>query len=407
MGASRASPVKATYALFPRDGALCRVCLLAILLLLCASARVTGAEFLRVGYINASVSQPWKNYPQLFNLTYTHIITTFGVPDASGAIDWVDASDSFVIQRIHEAQAAGSKVLVSIGGSTVSYKVYVDIAADPDAKANFISNALAFVTNNDYDGVDANFEGWWYPDVGTITALQRDNVDQLILDLAQAVKAARPGALFTVTLAPLYFLPVSPSAGVVNSDLVDMAHHMGYDFMDNATQPNGPFRAPGTAQWLYWSEGPVERSVRGAFSYLYANGYDLFKITGGVPFYVTDYASWDSVRADADWPSVGLHVSYLEKQHPVDGRWVNDAEAIDAKIAEYREIGLAGVMVWQVGEESPTGDLSQALYAAATRTEPWSFPRMVNFQPPLAECPDPYTRDNGTAYGTRGDYGWR
>ena len=47
----------------------------------------------------------------------------------------------------------------------------------------------------DYDGVDANFEGW----TGGTKVADRDSVGQLILDLARDVKDACPGALFTVT----------------------------------------------------------------------------------------------------------------------------------------------------------------------------------------------------------------
>ena len=410
MDASRASPIKAAYVPIFMKGTRGFLSLFSILLL-AAPVSFSHAEFARVGYIN-SASSAWENYTQLFDHTYTHIITTFLIPDGTGAIDPYDAAKPVVVEEgdnpfgivlINRAQAQGSKVLVSIGGSTVSYKVYTDIASDPNAKANFIANVIDFVSTYDYDGVDANFEGW----AGGTKAADRDIVDQLILDLAQNVKDACPGALFTVTLAPLYYLPASPSATVVNSDLIDMAHHMSYDFMSQKYPPNGPFRMPGSVLWLAWDEGTVERSVWGAFSYLYAKGYNLSKITGGIPFYLTDHSSWDSVRNDTDWSLVSLHASYLEKQHPADSRWVNDPEAIEAKIAEYKKIGLSGVMEWQVGKEGTTGDLSQALYDAATKQDPLVMPLTINFMPPLADCPGSYRRDSGGAYGLRGDYGWQ
>ena len=108
---------------------------IALLLTLFFHARASArAEFSRMGYINYSVGQPWKNYPRLFDRTYTHIIATFLIPASDGTIDAVDAADSFGAWVFPDAQAAGSKVLVSIGGSTVSYQVYIDISGDPAAK---------------------------------------------------------------------------------------------------------------------------------------------------------------------------------------------------------------------------------------------------------------------------------
>ena len=101
---------------------------IALLLVLFFLAPVPArAEFERVGYINTREGGVWAHYDQLFNRTYTHIIVTFLIPDSSGAIEAYDAVDSFGAWIFPDAQAAGSKVLVSIGGSTVSYQVYIDI----------------------------------------------------------------------------------------------------------------------------------------------------------------------------------------------------------------------------------------------------------------------------------------
>ena len=391
--------------------------------LLLSPAAYTQVDFLRIGYINSAETPPWAKYDQLFDGTYTHIITTFLIPDNTGAIEAFDSANSFGSWIFPDAQAAGSKVLVSIGGSTVSYKVYTDIAGDPVARQNFIDNVVTFLSVPDtpdveYDGVDINFEGWWFGDVGYIDPGQLAQVDQLTLDLAQAVKAADPNDVVTVTLAPLYFLPVSPSSSVVNSDSIDLAHHMSYDFMSNDAQPNGPFRAPGTQQWLYYNEGPVERSVWGALNYLDSRGYNFGKITGGVPFYTSDRQTWNDVRDDADWAAIALHSDYLEKQDPVFDYWANDTEAIDAKIDEYKNLGLRGVMVWEVGDEGgqngdpgkPQGDLSEVLYGAATRPKPiptpWPFPKRINYQRVFTDIPEGFVKDNGSLYGTSGEYGW-
>lgn len=417
--------MKATYAPGYSGGVGCLFRHIAILFLLAVSAPVSRAEFARVGYINSREGGIWDHYLQLFNGRYTHIITAFLIPvvDATGAADGsvinVDAADSFGALRVQEARDNGINVLVSIGGSEVPYQTYLDIDAntyDPGARARFISEVVTFVDNNNYNGVDMNFEGWGEG----ISEEDLEHIDQLILDLADAIRAdGHADRLVTVTLAPLYALPVSPSPSVVNDARITMAHHMGYDFDGVRTLPNGPYRVPGNTDGL--SGG--ERSVYGAFSYLQAQGYDLSKVTGGVPFYTYGDGAWigipwNTIRGPVGyWSSIALHPDYLEKWDPETSYWANDAEAIAAKIAEYRKIGLAGVMVWQVGHEGVEGDLSTALYNAATSPDPaLVFPQMLNFQPPLAGAPASAKPDSGGPYGLRvfdagggstGSYGWR
>lgn len=421
MSPSRPSHVEAPGAPFRVDGTARLLCVFVLvpLILFALPVASSGADFARVGYINSPRPPPWDQFGRLFDGTYTHIISTFLIPDSSGAVVAEGALTSFHGGRVRDAQEAGSRVLFSIGGSEVSYKVYMDIAADPVATQTFIDNIVAYLTapyptfpGVEFDGVDINFEGWSKEDVGNISPLQKAAVDGLILDIAQAVKDERPGAVVTVTLAPLYFLPVSPGPAVVNSPLVDMVHHMSYDFnWDNAAQPNGPLRALGRPLWLYWGEGPYEWSVWGALNYLQDKGYTLSKVTAGVPFYayvankVTD--EWTDIRAATDWASIGLHPDHLEKRHPANGYWANDPEAAAAKTGRYREIGLAGVMVWEVGDEGRDGDLTAAIEAAATRDEMGPLPWNICFQPHLAACPDSFVPDNGSARSPMGDFRWR
>jgi len=162
----------------------------------------------------------------------------------------------------------------------------------------------------------------------------------------------------------------------VNSDLIDYAHHMSYDFFwGTMKSASGPFRAPGEILYPYMESSPIERSVYGSLNYLFNKGCSASKMTSGIPFYSTHVEAWNQIRDRADWASIPLDPDYLEKLEMEEARynWVNDPEAIAAKIREYKNLGLQGIIVWQVGLEGTTGDLSAAILEAASGGLPPSY----------------------------------
>jgi GH18 family chitinase len=314
-------------------------------------------SWVRIGYLAYTYGGNWDQFPQLFDGTYTHLLTAFYLPDSAGNLRPVAATTTFTATLRQQAKAAGSRLLFSIGGSAVPYTVYTAIADNPTARQNFISNTLGFLQSEGYDGVDFNFEGW----DGSMTMEHRNKVIGLLADTAEAIKNLNPAYVTTTALAALYYLNLSADCALINSSKLDLAHHMGYTFNSGSSGPNGPWRAPGTVQYIWPGTEYTERSVYGALTYLQSKGCNMRKITGGLPYYATNQSAWNQVRSAADWPAVSLHSDYLEKQHPSLGYWVNDPDAVAAKVAAYRAFGLAGVMVWQVGHEGPTRDLSAAL----------------------------------------------
>lgn len=316
-----------------------------------------ASTWARVGYIAYAYGGSWEQFSQLYDGTYTHLISAFYLPNTAGNLTPEAATSTFTPALRQLAQAAGTKVLFSIGGSAIHYTVYTAIADNPTARQNFVNNTLSLLQSGSYDGVDFNFEGW----DSSMTAVHRDKVLGLLSDTAQAVKDANPAYVTTTALAALYYINLSADCALINSSRIDLAHHMGYTFNSNTSTPNGPWRAPGTIQYVWPGTEYTERSVYGALTYLQSKGCNMQKITGGMPYYATTEQAWNNVRSAANWPSVPLHTNYLEKQHPTQGYWVNDPAAIAAKVAAYRAFGLGGVMVWQVGHEGPTRDLSAAL----------------------------------------------
>ncbi len=325
-----------------------------------------AATFYRMGYIdNPQVTWDWNQYNQLFNGSYTHIMVAFLIPDASGNIVPWDATVGFDATMVKRAHDNGIKVIGSIGGATVPFNTYMSIFRSPTAKQKFISNALSIMNSKGYDGLDLDFEGWY----DGLSAQDIADGNGLGQALAQAVKAQNPAKLITVTLAPSYWLNAGFTCAFVNSNMVDIASHMSYDFFwGTQTSANGPYRAPGEGIWIYQAAGSMERSVYGSLQYLISKGCNVAKMTAGLPFYSTHSEAWNSIRNRTNWSSIALDPNYLEKRENAQTpyNFVNDGDAIRAKVAAYKTLGLAGVIVWEVGLEGPTGDLSAALYAAST-----------------------------------------
>ena len=323
-------------------------------------------DWVRVGYIAYAYGGGWPQFSQLFDGTYTHILSAFYLPNTAGNLSPVAATETFTPALRQQAQAAGSKVMFSIGGSTIHYSVYVAIADNPTARQNFINNTLSLLQSGGYDGVDFNFEGW----DNTMTTTHRDKILGLMSDAAIAVKNANPAYVTSTALAALYYLPMSANCALINSPQMDYAHYMGYSFY-GSSGPNGPWRQPGTILYLYPpGSGSAELSVYGALTYLQSQGCNMRKITGGMPYYATNQQAWNNVRNAANWPAIALHPDYLEKQHPSQGYWVHDPEAISAKVTAYRDFGVGGVMVWQVGHEGPLRDLSAAFVGGTPPPSP-------------------------------------
>jgi hypothetical protein len=334
-------------------------CGVVFLLGLFAPTCAADAHFYRIAYINVA-KDDWSHYQQLFDGTYTHIITAFLLPDHRGQLVAVDAAQSFPPPLIKKAQAAGTRVLVAVGGMSVSYQIYLDIAGNPTARQRFIQNVIRYTHEHGYDGVDLNFEGWFEG----LTVAQRDHVNGLMRELAQAVKYSRADRQVSVPLAPLYWLPMSADCELVNSTWVDLAYHMSYDFDVGSKGANGPWRVSGTRQYLYPGYASTERSVWGALDYLLKQGCRADKLTAGLPFYSTAKEPWGEIEHRHDWEQVPLHPQFLEKADPRGSAWVTDPHAVAAKVQAYRQLGLAGVMVWQVGHEGASATLSKALRSA-------------------------------------------
>jgi hypothetical protein len=290
------------------------------------------------------------------------LVHGFVAPDADGRIY---ESSNFTTYRqaglVQLAHAAGKKILMSVGGATLSGALSA-VAADSVKRGAMVTYLRARVQEWGYDGVDVD---WEFPQ----NDADRSSFTLLMEELHQAVKSADASSLVMFGISTGYYLDYYDFAAL--DRVSDLALYFGYDW-DNPA--NGPMRNTGTLTTKAGSS--IESSAKGALEFILARGYPAQKLLLGMPFYSSAPTSyWYEVRAawSSQVASSGPFVpdaTYLEVF--LDGKWWTTPEAITKKMDAVLEgrtsvldggTVLRGVGVWELGYEGGYGDLSTAVRA--------------------------------------------
>ncbi|KAI8872812.1 hypothetical protein GQ42DRAFT_161024 [Ramicandelaber brevisporus] len=193
----------------------------------------------------------WKNqYLTNFDFSkVTNVQLAFGIVQADGSFSYEgDWQNQGVISRAH---AANAKVTLSIGGWTGSY-AFSPLVASPNARANFISNVVTYIKNNNLDGVDLD---WEYPgrQGNTCNKVDQANDTPNFLLLLKELRAGLDTSFGTGATRKIVTLAVrvqpfdvngSPSSNVsAFAQYVDFASVMAFDInggWSSTTGPNAP-----------------------------------------------------------------------------------------------------------------------------------------------------------------------
>lgn len=163
-----------------------------------------------IAYYNTNTKPILHNAERL---RYTHYILSFLVPDGKGGIMPSKALKEVLAdkQALARVQAAGKKILVSIGGGTVGAKDWLKMGQNAEAVAESIA---AIVEKYNLDGVDLDVEAVPY----TKQLMFQPYADAVIA-LTQALSKSIPGKYLTHAPQPPYLCKPGSSGECPNDSL--------------------------------------------------------------------------------------------------------------------------------------------------------------------------------------------
>lgn len=255
----------------------------------------------------------------------THLNIAFTNPtDESGSLTLPPHLD----QLVADGHARKVKVMISIGGGDASEikaqrELYFSLLTDLRRK-NFVQNLMNLVDQHRLDGIDVDLEG---------AAIAR-NYGAFIRDLSIGLR--KRGKILTAAVAP-----ENGGANIPNDALArfDYLNDMAYD----ATGPWNPSQ-PG-------QHAPIEMA-KSDVQYWISRGVPKRKLVLGLPFYGHGFGAAFS-RDDYTYLQILQKYPGAEKLDRVGNTiWYNGIPTIKAKTNFALEIGLAGVMIWELSQDA-------------------------------------------------------
>ncbi|TWU04910.1 glycoside hydrolase family 18 protein [Stieleria varia] len=288
---------------------------------LSSAARGDDTDFVIVGYLpdyRVASIDPERLKP-LTDLVYFSLR-----PTADGGLDGQNIPPA-TLKTLHEIKRiAKCRLLICVGGWERS-DGFAEMAKSDEARRRFVAELRLFCQRNDFDGVDYD---WEHPrDDG-----ERAAYSQLIADTKEAFR--QPGYSVTVAQAGWQDL------GKATYAALDRVHLMSYDHdFPQAT--------------LAKATEDVERLIQW--------GCPAEKIAMGLPFYGRNREG-----AAKTYQELVILPSAKSGSDTVNGFAFNSESTVTNKVKWAADKQLAGVMIWEVGQDA--SDPRRSLLQAISRT---------------------------------------
>ncbi len=274
-----------------------------------------GNEFKIVGYLPdyrlASVS--WEN---LTHLTDLILFSAEVKPDGNLDLRRFTNVDWNKFQQLKKQ--SGVRLILSVGGWGRS-EHFKNVAAQPNLRARFAAALVEFCKDKQWDGIDID---WEHPHGGI------EERDYGLL-LQEIHAATQPNQLsLSVTVAAWQRIPKTSFQWVDSIQIMSYDHDGKHATLDQAKED---------------------------LSQLMSAGAEGKKLVLGLPFYGRGIQNREKTLTYRE-----LFNQYRltdDRLDEVDGIYFNGRATIEQKVFLAQSRGLAGVMIWEVGQDAP-GDVS-------------------------------------------------
>jgi GH18 family chitinase len=249
----------------------------------------------------------------------THVILFSVEPRADGSIDAsrLPVEQTGRLQR--DLQARGVRVSITIGGWGRS-NTFGEITADAALRSTLANSLAGLCSEREIDGVDVD---WEHPR----TDAERAQLGEFLTELRQALEPA--GRQVTIAVAPWERLAPETIAAV------HRVHLMAYDNGGRHSTPE-------------YARESVARMLE--------QGVPRDKLCLGIPFYGRPFeGKFGAGRTYAD--IVSRHQPPLDADEAA-GLYFNGPHTVAAKVALAQRERLAGVMIWEIGQDAPDPERS-------------------------------------------------
>ncbi|OYX85875.1 MAG: hypothetical protein B7Y83_03300 [Flavobacteriales bacterium 32-34-25] len=202
------------------------------------------------------------------------------------------------------------------------------VFSNPSARTAFVNNVSNFISENDLDGVDFDFE--W-----STTETEYNNYSSAIVEMANKLKSASPKVTFSVSLHPFSYKITKQAIDAV--DFISMQHY--------GPQPTlFPYDA-----FVSYTGVVVDY------------GIPVNKLVLGVPFYGAESNGNKGTEAYFSFVNAGLITSPDLDQVTYNGKTFifNGQSTIRKKAQFVKNMGYLGMMSWDLATDvSSTNNLS-------------------------------------------------
>jgi chitinase len=319
----------------------------------------------------------------------THIIHFSIVPNANGTLNTTlnGLTPAYSTSLVSSAHAAGRKALICVGGAG-SQAGFQGATASGNLAA-FVGNVTNFMATYHYDGVDLDWEPLDASDAAQFT--------NLVNSLRAALDRFSPRPLMTVATAsqPAWFASLQGSFDQINLMTYDLAGPWpGWVTWFNSPIYDGGYRFPSTGGLVPSADGMVQDFINA--------GVAASKLSVGMAFYGVIWSggggtstggaalprqTWTNAPTTSTVTYYDLMSTYFQSNlyHwdangqaaylSIDNAGSNndkfisydDQHACQAKVSYARNLGLGGVMVWELTQgwrpSQPSGQRDPLLQA--------------------------------------------